>query len=108
MSDNRYPFLDDDDPVQVPTARLIAGLQAWYGEVEPPPCRVCGAAMTVARSGPGGTTWACGDMSKWPSPPNYSTAHYEQSRWSSLRREDPFVVEAMERLKALAAAVSLA
>ena len=44
----------------------LAWLADRYRVREPDPCRVCGHAMTVARSGPGGTVYACGsDDARW-------------------------------------------
>ena len=82
-------------------------LRAYYGPVEVPPCRLCGAPLTIGSIGGGkATKWAC-------SAADFKTMgkdwldHYSKSRWTDYRRGgDERVIAALDALDATRAQVA--
>lgn len=83
-------------------AELLAELTRSYSPPEVPPCRICGAPLTVQRSGGGQpTVWGCdgrGDDFKFQPGRRLADDHYTESRWLDSRRGgDDRVLELIRR-----------
>lgn len=122
---------DDDDPKLADAWRewwrppaecaddhLIARLVEHYTRDEPPPCRVCGGPLTVARAGSGRTLYACSPLTDGPSEAGHliekagrgslaqdrdaEDDHYRRSYWEQPRRGDDDVLELVARFRRIA------
>lgn len=91
---------------------LIASLAERYRPSEPPPCRVCGAALSIQAIGGGEpTVWACAGyeddperqkIARYKADRSPADEHYERSRWIDRRQGgDSLVMELIKRFQTL-------
>jgi hypothetical protein len=87
------------------TAIELAWLGWKYRRVEPDPCRVCGAPMTMAESGAGKTTYRCGSdaahfLSKTSLPEKEKAQeHYRRSEQVIVGHGDALVLRAIKEIR---------
>lgn len=77
-------------------------LRETYTADEVPPCRVCGAELTIVSMGGGrATEYSCGAIepisTPWNSP---EWKHYEKSKWTQYRSGDSLVLRVVDALEA--------
>lgn len=78
----------------------LEALKKRYTPEPIPPCRVCGAPLTIARAGGGAATeYACSAAK----PPGEWIEHYERSRFTHYRPGDLDVLSLLTRIEALEA-----
>lgn len=88
-------------------AKLIAILTERYAPSTIPPCRVCGAELTLQSLGGGPTVWGCSHLEADPTDANQlrvkpgrrlADEHYKRSRFEDPRCDgDAAVLEALKR-----------
>jgi hypothetical protein len=94
-------------------AELIETLTERYEPTEVPPCRVCGAELSIGSMGGGEPTrWACSGREEDPDRPGYlrwmkgrtpADDHYDKSQFVDRRQGgDELVMEAVRRLSGAA------
>ena len=86
-----------------PDAGLIEQLERAYLPPQVPPCRICGAELSIASMGGGyATVYRCSAVK--PVDGKFDWKHYEQSEWQDYRQGgDPRVIELVKRYRALSA-----
>ena len=75
-----------------------------YGPQEIPPCRVCGAELTIGSMGGGeATTWHCSsDEATWLKPGVKDSwngpeiTHYRESEWKQYNHENSVIMRLLE------------
>lgn len=97
-------------------AQLVARLRERYTADVPPPCPVCGDALSVASMGGGNATvWTCSELMDDPDEEGHliakpgrgvnapsmadETAHWVRSRWTQGRSGDSSVLELLTRFE---------
>lgn len=99
----------EKDVTEWTTADLLDVLTERYKPTEVPPCRVCGAELSIGRMGGGEpTVWACSGQEDDPERPGYlrmvegrtpADEHYGKSEFVDVRQGgDEAVMEAVRRL----------
>ena len=95
------------EPADLTLDELIELLRIRHTADEPPPCPVCGGALSLS-STQGITRWSC---SIWEDDPDESGKlrlkpgrrvtddHYTLSRWVQERRGEPWVLELISRVE---------
>jgi hypothetical protein len=76
----------------VPSNELIDRLRERYETKEPPPCRICGSALSLVSLGRGWQTWKCSSVPFDALMTKEGADHFERSRWER-RVGDPDVIE---------------
>ncbi|WP_156173991.1 hypothetical protein [Cupriavidus basilensis] len=102
-------FDPNREPTEYSDVELIALLKDRYTAMPVPSCRICGGALSVARTGGGeATQWACSEIEDDPDNPGRPKHeegrglvddHFERSCWTQDKPGDEFVLEATSRLK---------
>lgn len=78
----------------------LARILRRYGPVEPPKCRLCGAAMDLHGSGPDGTSWYCSAV-KYIVGTKAEQEHFSRSHEHVYRHGDEDVVNLVASYRAV-------
>jgi len=114
MTDDRERELTEKEPDKLTTSELLQLLKLRHTGDEPPPCPVCGGAMSPVHSGRGPTKWAC---TMWETDPDNEGKlrrksnrrllddHFAESVWYQYVHDEPWVLELVRRVESWGAVV---
>jgi hypothetical protein len=96
--------IPDDAPEEhrqfYPPTEILDRLRERYATVEVPPCRVCGAALSIQDMGGGNATKYAHSKPDGVSFGDWAE-HYEQSRWTERRSGDSEVIAIVDLVQSL-------
>ncbi len=111
MNSDEFRRLVVQEPGAMSDADLVALLRYQYTGDTVPPCRVCGAALSIASMGGGqATVYACagvengtGETGTLRQKVGRSVAdeHYSKSQWTRYKDGDAYVLELLQRFTAV-------
>lgn len=110
MNPDEFRRLVLREPAAMSDTDLVALLRHQYTGDPVPPCRVCGAALSIASMGGGqATIYVCtgqeddpGEPGKLRQKPGRGLAddHYSKSQWTRYKEGDAYVLELLQRFSA--------